>query len=237
MINETFKDRYENDVTIIINGTTPTINDQQPAPFIISDCRITYNGGELKPSYINYIGSITFKGSYNNYLQFGTIDYKSHEVIIETVKGIFKGYLLPEVYNMDYTGHTVEFTLNFESNLGQLAREVFNKPTALFSIQDLLNEIQTICGLDNIIVNKSFSESLSDLKVYSYNFINDDNMNENWEKIIQWIATTFGMKIVIFNNTLYCYSCENFYQLGNTYNPIPQGINETVSVNILFDTC
>lgn len=237
MINEQYKDRYNNYVTIQINGTTPTITDQQPEPFIIQDCNISYNGGELKPSYINYTGDITFLGNLNHYKQFGQIDFKSHEVIITTVKGVFKGYLLPEVYNMDYTGHTVSFTINFESNAGQLQREVFDQPTNLYSITDILNQCQTICGFDSIVVDTSFSESLSNIKCYSYNFINDDNMNEPYEKILQWIASTFGMKIILFQNTLYVTSCEKCYDLANVYSPIPQDINEDVSINTKNDTC
>jgi hypothetical protein len=78
MINETFKDTFNNEVTVTINGTTPTIRETQPNPFIIKDCSITYNDNSLKPSVNDYKGSITFIGSFNDYNDFGTIGHKTH---------------------------------------------------------------------------------------------------------------------------------------------------------------
>jgi len=40
MINQTFKDRFNNEINIVINGTTPTITENQPAPFVLSNVSI-----------------------------------------------------------------------------------------------------------------------------------------------------------------------------------------------------
>jgi len=91
----------------------------------------------------DYTGSITFLGSFNNYLQFGNIDFKSHEVIITTTGLTFKGYLLPQVYDIEHTGHTIPFTLEFESIIGQLERLIWDENNDLFSIQSILDKIAT----------------------------------------------------------------------------------------------
>jgi hypothetical protein len=57
----------------------------------------------------------------------------------------------------------------YSSPVGKLQRNL-----CLFSMQDLLDKIRSNTLLDGITVNKSFSESLSDIKINSNNFINDD---------------------------------------------------------------
>jgi hypothetical protein len=236
MINETFKDTFNNEVTITINGTTPVIRDTQPNPFIIKDCSITYNDNSLKPSVNDYNGSITFIGSFNDYKAFGTIGHKTHEVTITSAGLTFKGYLLPEIYDIEYTGHSIPFTLNFESILGQLEREVFDEATGLYSIEDIINNIKTITGC-TVDHNLSFTESFSTMKVYSANFINDNNNKENYMKILEWLACTFGLKITLFGTLLTFYSCEKMEDINNIYPTQHYDINETVSVNELCDTC
>jgi hypothetical protein len=236
MINAEFKDTFGNAVTIGIAGTTPAIREAQPNPFIIKDCSITYNDSSLKPSVNDYKGSITFVGSFNDYLAFGSIGHKTHAVTVTSAGLTFRGFLLPEVYDMEYTGHSVPFTLNFESILGQLERAVFDEPTGLYSIEDIINTIVSItgCTADRSL---SFSESFSTLKVYSANFINDDNNKENYMKILEWIACTFGLKITLWGTLLTLYSCEKMQDVNNPYPSQHYGIDETVSVNELCDTC
>jgi hypothetical protein len=137
---------------------------------------------------------------------------------------------------MEYTGHSVPFTLNFESILGQLERSVFDEDTNLYSIEDIINKMVSITGC-TVDYNLSFSESFSTLKVYSANFINDNNTKENYMKILEWIACTFGLKITLFGTLLTFYSCEKMNDINNLYPVQHYGIDETVSVNEQCDTC
>jgi hypothetical protein len=104
------------------------------------------------------------------------------------------GYLTPEVISVPYTGYKEQFTINFVSSLDILKEKQFNEATNLFSIQDLLDKIKANTLLMGIVVNKSFSESLSDIKINSNNFTNDDTDNETYYTILEWICTTFGFK-------------------------------------------
>ena len=236
MINQIFKDRFNNQVTITINGTTPAIKEDHPAPFIIKDIIINCNNSDLKPSVRIYNGSITFLGSYNNYKEFQNITFLSHPITITTQGYTFQCFLLPEIYNMDYTGMTVSFSLNFESILGKLEREIWNEPTNLYSIQDILNKIQTLTGC-TLNISTSFSNSLSNIKIYSANFTSDENLNENYMKILHWIQTTFGFNIILIGTTLFITSCEKDFDPSNVFPNERVGINETVSVNKQIDTC
>jgi hypothetical protein len=236
MINAEFKDAFNNAVTIRIGGVTPAIREGQPDPFIIKDCSIAYNDNSLKPGVNDYKGSIAFVGSFNDYRAFGVIGHKTHEVTVTSAGMTFRGFLLPEVYDMEYTGHSVPFTLNFESMLGQLERTVFDEPTNLYSIEDIVNKVASITGC-TVDYSLSFSESLSMLKVYSANFINDDNNKENYMKILEWIACTFGLRVTLWGTLLTLYSCERMRDVDNLYPSLHYGIDETVSVNEQCDTC
>ena len=235
MINEVWKDRYNNNFSVVINGTTPIITENQPAPFVLKEVKIQTNNSSLRPAVRHYTGSLHFLGSFNNYKQFGNINFLSHEVTVTTCGHVFRGYLLPEIYNIEYTGHTIPFTLNFESILGQLERLIWEEANDIYSVQQILDMIasQTGCTLN---IQTSFSESLSNIKIMSENFTNDDGLNENYMKILNWIQTTFGFNILLLGSTLYITSCEN--DQGTLVYPVEHmDDNETVSVNKLIDTC
>jgi hypothetical protein len=93
-----------------------------------------------------------------------------------------------------YTGYKEQFTINFNSSLNILKEKQWSEQTYLFSIQDILDKIKANTLLMGIAVYKSFSESLSNIKINSNNFTNDDTDNETYYTILEWICTTFGFK-------------------------------------------
>ncbi|MDR2916017.1 MAG: hypothetical protein LBV74_14530 [Tannerella sp.] len=142
------------------------------------------------------MGSISFIGTPDTYNQFGTIDYETHKVTITFDNKQFIGYLLPEVYSIDNTGFDEVFTLNFESSLSTLKRKSYNSSSNIYSVIDLLNDITNLTGV-SYNITKSFSEDLSTLRIYSANWINDDNKTENYYFILENICKTFGFKALM----------------------------------------
>lgn len=223
-------------ISINIQGTTPT-------DLKLVGCSIQYGNNDILEPVINWNGTITFFGNKSKFDQFGVIGYKTHKITVNYgVNGsstykTFVGYLLPDVYTVPNTGFDENFSINFESTLGQLDRILYNGATNIYSIQQILDTIKNNTDIVNVVVNKSFSEPLSSIMVYSANFINDDNNSENYMKILRDICNTFSMKaILLWTGVLALTSCEILN--GTDVYPLNKhmGINETFSVNKTIDT-
>lgn len=227
----TFSNFGNQPVTIQIDGTTP-------AGLALTSLKIDYSDNEVADYIIDWKGSISFFGRTELYDEFGVIKHKSHKITIDygTDKQ-FVGYLLPEVYNIPNTGFEEEFTLNFESSLSTLSRELFTESTNLYSIQYILDKMLELTGIQNVEVKKSFILEFYVAKIYSANFFNDDSKNENYLTILEWICTTFSMKCLMgWDNVLYLTS----FELLNGSDPYSLeghlGINEDYSVSKTIET-
>lgn len=227
----TFSNFGNQPVTIQIDGATPT-------ELTLISLKIDYSDNEVADYIIDWKGAISFFGRTELFDEFGVIKHKSHKITINygTDKQ-FVGYLFPEIYNIPNTGFEEEFTLNFESSLSTLSRELFTETINLYSIQYILDKMLELTGISNVEVKKTFLESLDRLKIYSANFVNDDSKNENYLTILEWICTTFSMKCLMgWDNVLYLTS----FELLNGSDPYPLenhlGIDEDYSISKTIDT-
>lgn len=226
----TFSNFGNQPITITIEGTTP-------AELTLSGLKIDYGQNDVGAYIVNWVGSITFLGKPDLYDEFGVISHKSHKVTIDYGSDRhFVGYLLPQVYNIPNTGFDEYFTLNIESSLSTLSRELFTEETNLYSIRYIFDKITELTGV-TVDIMKSFYEPLGILKVYSANFINDDAKNENYMTILEYICTTFGFKALMsWTGILMVTSCE----ILNGTDPFPLdkhlGIDETYSVSKTIKT-
>jgi hypothetical protein len=223
-------------ITLVIEGTTPS-------ELTLADITINYtSSNDVNPDVVDYNGTVTFYGTVADYDAFGDIDYKSHKITVTYGDvGEFHGFLLPDVYNNLNTGFHEYFSLNFESDISSLGRVDYEKETNVYSIQSILDDIKAKTNISDIVVNKSFAESLDTIFVYSLNFKNSDKEFESYLTVLHWICVTFSMKVILgWDNVLYVTSMELLNGTGAypEYEDenIHKGIDETYTVGKTIDT-
>ena len=221
-------------ITIQISGITPN-------NLILAGDGVTisYEDKQINETLTDWKGTLTFLGTPDTFKQFGMITNNSHKVTITYSNNRkWVGRISNEIYDVPYTGFDEKFQLNIVSSLNIIKEKQFNEITNLYSIQNLLDIIKSYTELDNIFVNKSFTQSLNDIKINSNNFLNDDGDSETYSTILEWICTSFGFKAIVNdNNELIISSYELLYNNSNVWSDANHmDINETYSVSEYYNS-